>query len=89
MLPCQQCARYIEGILSRTRKAMLQHVLCQYTLQRGCGGKTRKKKEDRLDVGGRKGCRLSLPHFHFDYLPLKFTVSLAAVLRTVHPATQG
>lgn len=45
MLPCQQCARYIEGILSRTRKAMLQHVLSQYTLQRGCGGKTRKKKK--------------------------------------------
>lgn len=27
--------------------------------------------------------------FHIDYLPLKFTVSLAAVLRTVLPATQG
>lgn len=52
-------------------------------------GENKKKKEGRLDVGGRKGCRLSLPHSHIDYLPLKFTVSLAAVLRTVLPATQG
>lgn len=27
--------------------------------------------------------------FYLDYLPLKFTVSLSAVLRTVLPATQG
>lgn len=33
--------------------------------------------------------RLSLPHFYLDYLPLKFMVSLSAVLRTVLPATQG
>lgn len=39
-------------------------------------------KEGRLDVGGRVRYRLSLPHFCFDYLPLKFVVSLAAVLRS-------
>lgn len=39
-----------------------------------------------------KGRRISLPHFTLITLPLwplKFMVSLAAVLHTVLPATQG
>lgn len=82
MAPCRaRCHVYLRKLVYAGEAKTRLVFLC--TAYRG------EQRRRRSRRGWTEGLPPQLTSLYFDYLPLKFTVSLTAVLRTVLPATQG